>query len=101
VAKVGKITETPSSGDVSISINDEVTPVQVTTDGMTATDVNDALMAQMVDRGWTINLEGSYIVIERGTEGAHVTRVSFRSTDPAIVRSELRIEQPYPTPPVP
>jgi hypothetical protein len=92
VARIAPITETPSIGAVSVYLNTDPTPVTVTTDGMTADDVNNALMALMGHRGWSFYEEESYIVILSGPGGIDVRRVSFRSTDPAIVNSELRIE---------
>lgn len=98
VGRIKVVSEAPSpvtepSHLVSIAIND-LPPVVVTTNGLQATEVNNALVAELAAEGYIVEQDFGWIIVSSDYLAQEVTKVSFRSTDPAIVTSELRIE-PY------
>lgn len=96
VARIGEIQEAPSGGIISVRLNDRLPPIDVETTGMQAADVNSGLVGSIMFRGFRVRHESPYIVVsfDRNNGGSSLTKVSFRSTDPQIVRSELRLEPP-------
>lgn len=93
VAKIGEIQEHPSSGFISVTLNNR--PIVVQTAGLDPAGANAALVAQIRNNGFVVTHEPPYIVVwfDRSA-GLTLTQVGFRSMDPLITRSELRLEPP-------
>jgi len=86
-----------STGYIQVTIN-QLTPVQVTTTGLAASKVDSLLITALVRQHYDIQVESAYIVVLHDPTGATVRSVSYRTTDPQIVSSELRIEPLNPPP---
>jgi hypothetical protein len=93
VAIITEIDEAPSSGLIELTLNGRVVPAVNTAFYANPRQVSFALVAAIEQAGFDVTYQRPYItVIHDNVNDAGLTRIRFRSTDPAIVRSEIALE---------
>ena len=95
VAEVQEFTEDPSSGVITLTLNDW--PVRVQTAwSSTPSELTQALVKAVQDAGFDASYRRSFIVVAEDLRDPElpvgITRVRFESTDPNIVTSEIALE---------
>ena len=102
VARIGLLDEWPSGGSIEVTVNGQLPPITVMTHaGQAPEEINDAIVAGLQARRYVVSVTGYYLVVQQDPSRHSITKVSFRSTDPTLVRSEVRLELLSFTPPPP
>jgi hypothetical protein len=92
IARIGEMTGTPAGGQIIVTLNGRIVPVDTAfTD--TASDVNQALVVAIAGARFKVAYDRPYIkVIRDELFDVGLTRVAFESTDSGIVQSEVYLE---------
>jgi len=93
MASVGKIVEEPA-GDGAISLTVDGLSLSLSTEGLSAFDINQALEGLIAGLGspYTVYDDGArFHIVKRTGKNPGVKRIRFRSTDSNIVRSSLEL----------
>ena len=94
IARISEITEEPSSGNITVLLNDRVAAV-ATTQSMLADDVTRDLADAIDLMGFEVAIKDHFIVVTRDLwQDTGITRVGLITNDPAIKSSHLSLGPP-------
>lgn len=95
-AYIHELEGVPAGGVVQLTINKIAVPAVNTTAGSSLANLNQQLVSNLESAGFNAEYEPPYIILM--PVGPNITRVSLRSTDPGIYKSEIALV-PQATPP--
>ncbi len=91
IARIGAIVENPSSGMILLTLNNRTVAV-ATTGLQNGAAVTDALVKGITQANFAVEFDPPFIVVSRDLlNGTGLTQLGLRSTDPAIVSSDLSL----------